>query len=207
MSRRQDRAHFIAALCGALMLVASTAAAARSVGISEGEVRRTPATTTAEEPSLGGHVLYDRLVPFTLRDPAGRTICAGHLQTRAVLSTAAGVLDFYYRFRDTSGRGAIYGIYVSHFVGPLRVAYRTDGPGTVAPYQVYREAAPSTRVQFGFVTPGPHLFCAAHEESRFLLIRTRATRFVDGGGIAEIIGGVPPGYGSSVSVEIVDPGR
>jgi hypothetical protein len=186
-------------------MLAGSAATARSVEIARGDVRRAPATTMAEEPGVAGTVVYDRLVPFTLRDAGGRTICAGNLQARAVSSPTSGALDFYYRFRDTSGRGAIYGIYVSNFPGTLRVAYRIDGLGSVAPYQVYREHAPSLRMQFGFVRPGPYISCAAHEESRFLLIRTRSTRFEDGGGEAEIIGGIGGAYGSSITVEIVDP--
>ena len=196
-----------AGLLGALMLVGSTAATARSRSISGGEIFRAPPTTAATESSLTGTIVYDRRVPFTLRDAGGTVICRGDLQTRAVQSTAADVLDFYYRFRNTSGPGEIYGIYLSNFVGPLRVGYRTDGLGTVRPLEVYREDWPSTRVLFNFVPPGPYLSCATHDESRFILIRTRATGFEDGGGTAEIIGAIPDTYGTSVSVGIVDPGR
>jgi len=138
-----------------------------------------PALTDAGYPNLGGVVLSDQLVPFTLKGREGEG-CTGNLQERVVRSTNTGKLDFYYAVRDTAGIGAVSKIDTSSFAGlPVSVGYRTDGLGTVSPQTVIRSGAPGASITFEFgSTP---VSCAAHQESRFMLISTGVTNFVPGG--------------------------
>ncbi len=125
-------------------------------------------------------MLHDDLVPFTIRNAAGAVVCAGQLQDRVVQSTSTGRLHFYYRIRDTQGPGAVNLITTTGFGGlALRVAYRTDGLGTVPPRRAYRSAAPGEAVRFTLIDPP--VSCASHRESRFILIKTPATWFNPGG--------------------------
>lgn len=139
-----------------------------------------PALTDAGFPNLGGAVIYDELVPFTLRGRDGPVLCTGNLQERVVRSTNTGELDFYYRVRDTAGVGAVAAIDSSSFAGlPVSVGFRTDGLGTVSPQAAERSAAPGALITFEF---GSHpVSCANHQESQFMLISTGATNFVAGG--------------------------
>lgn len=134
-------------------------------------------TNLGEEGSLGGSVIEDALVAFTVRDAGGRS-CRGRLQVRVVRSTATGELDFYYRIRDTSGSGTLAGITARDFSHrSLRVGYRSDSVGSVAPTRAYRYPAPGPAVVIG----GLRLRCSRHEESHFIVIRTDATSFESGG--------------------------
>lgn len=84
-----------------------------------------------------------RFAPFPL--------IPGQLQDRVVRSSRTGLLDFYYRIRNTTGTGAIGQLYTGRFtVVPLNVAYRTDGLGTVAPQLATRTAAPGALITFVF---------------------------------------------------------
>jgi hypothetical protein len=139
-----------------------------------------PALTDAGYPNLGGDVLYDQLVPFTLKGREGPEQCTGNLQERVVRSTNTGKLDFYYRVRDTAGVGAVAKIDTSSFAGlPLSVGYRTDGLGTVSPQVATRSGAPGALITFEFGSQP--VSCATHQESRFILISTGVTNFVPGG--------------------------
>ena len=171
---------FAGALAGMATLLAAGAALAISVLLPPGVTLGVPPTTAAAEPSLAGLVIHDTLLPFTITTPAGALVCAGRLQDRVVRSRRTGRLDFYYRIRDTSGPGAIGRLATSAFGGlPLRVAYRTDGLGTVPPRFAGRTGAPGEWVIF-YLTDLP-LSCAQHQESRFMLIRTPVTAFAAGG--------------------------
>jgi len=96
-----------------------------------------------------------------------------------VRSNTTGSLDFYYRILATTGSGAIGRTSTASFaVAPLRVAYRSDGLGTVVPQLAKRSPVPGALITFVF---DPALSCARHQESRFILIRTPAKKFVAGG--------------------------
>jgi hypothetical protein len=149
-------------------------------GLSPGTSIPVPALTDAGFPNLGGVVLYDQLIPFTLQAPGGAVQCTGNLQERVVRSNNTGNLDFYYRVRDTAGVGAVNKFSTSSFAGlPLSVGYRTDGLGTVSPQVADRSAAPGALITFEFT--GQPVSCAAHQESQFVLISTATTNFVTGG--------------------------
>jgi hypothetical protein len=153
---------------------------AAPVGLNPGTSIPVPPLTDAGYPNLGGLVLSDQLVPFTLQAVGGAVQCTGNLQERVVRSNNTGNLDFYYRVRDTAGAGVVSKISTSSFAGlAVGVGYRTDGLGTVSPTTADRSAAPGALISFDF-TSHP-IACAAHEESQFILISTTVTNFVSGG--------------------------
>jgi hypothetical protein len=164
----------------ALLLAGTTAALAISVLLPPGATLTVPATTAATEPTLDGVVIHDELVPFSITTASGTVLCAGQLQDRVVQSAKTGLYDFYYAIRDTKGTGAIARIVTESFAKlPLRVAYRTDGLGTVPPRIAARSAAPGAAIEFKFTDPP--VLCERHEESRFMLIRTNMKIFKTGG--------------------------
>jgi hypothetical protein len=168
------------AVSGGLTLLATTAALAVSVLLPPGASLTVPATTDATEPTLGGEVIHDALVPFTIKTASGAVVCTGELQDRVVQSTKTGQFDFYYAIRNTKGTGAVGRVGTESFSGqPLRVGYRTDGLGTVPPRIAVRNAAPGAAVEFELTDPP--LSCLRHEESRFMLIRTEVKTFQPGG--------------------------
>jgi hypothetical protein len=180
----RNKAGIAGAFYGGLTIFTATAAFALSAFLPPGASIPVPPTTAATEPDLGGVVLRDTLLPFTIKAPTGATLCAGQLQDRVVRSNKTGLLHFYYRIRDTKGPGMLARMSTSSFPVPaLRVAYRTDGLGTVAPRMAARSAVPGTLVTFGFVTSPtvPPFSCAQHEESRFILIKTTTKTFHPGG--------------------------
>src|SRR5712692_6844483 len=128
------RAVLVGATAGSLALLGAGAAMAVSVLLPPGGSLITPSTTAATEPTLSGVVIHDALVPFKIATPDGHVLCSGNLQDRVVKSNKTQRLDFYYRIRDTQGTGAVGRISTVGFGGlDLRVAYRTDGLGTVPP--------------------------------------------------------------------------
>jgi hypothetical protein len=132
------------------------------------------------EPDLNGIVLHDALLPFTIKAPTGAVLCSGQLQDRVVRSTKTGLLDFYYRIRNTRGTGAVAAFSTASFAAlPLRIAYRTDGLGSIPPRAASRSAAPGALLTFRFLDPA--LSCAQRQESRFTLIKTTARVFRPGG--------------------------
>jgi hypothetical protein len=170
-----------ACLAGAgLLVLASTAALAVSAALAPGASLTVPATTAATEPTLDGVVVHDALVPFTIKATNGEALCSGQLQDRVVRSTKTGQYDFYYAIRETNGTGAVGRIVTESFASqPLRVAYRTDGLGTIPPHLAARNAAPGAAVEFQFTDPP--VSCARHDESRFMLIRTEVKTFTPNG--------------------------
>jgi hypothetical protein len=195
----RGKAGLAAALSAAIILSSATAALATSASLPPATSLPVPATTAATEPDLAGLVIYDKLVPFTIAAPTGAVLCSGRLQDRVVRSRKTGLYDFYYAIRSTNGPGAIRRMTTSAFTGlKLRVAYRTDGLGTVPPIVAARNAAPGALVAFGFAeTP---ISCAKHQESRFILIKT-ATKAFHTGGATQIL--TPSG--AAVSVPTVKP--
>lgn len=175
---RIRRTGLMAAIALATILAGTTAASAVSARLRADADIALPSTTTASEPSLAGTVILDNLIPFTIRNAVGSVECRGTLQNRVVQSSSTGRVDFYYRFRDTSGSGRLLGFITTGFASvTLRAGYRTDGLGTKQTTRIYRHPAPGDRV----VTGGMSLNCGTHEESRFILIRTGSTDFEPGG--------------------------
>jgi hypothetical protein len=163
-----------------LVLLSSTAALALSVVLAPGASLPVPATTAATEPTLDGTVIHDVMVPFTINGANGAVLCSGKLQDRVVQSTKTGQYDFYFAIRETAGTGEVNRMLTSSFAAqPLRVAYRTDGLGTVPPRTAARNAAPGAAVEF--LLTDPPVSCARHEESRFMLLRTDVKVFKPGG--------------------------
>lgn len=164
---------------GGATLLGTAAALAVSVLLPPGGSLSVPPTTAASEPDLAGVVVHDALVPFTIKTATG-VLCTGNLQDRVVRSNRTKRLHFYYRIRDTKGPGAIKLVATLSFAVPaLRVAYRTDGLGTVPPRQATRSGGTGGLVTFTF--SDPTISCARHQESRFVLIKTTATAFTTGG--------------------------
>lgn len=189
----------LAAGAAGLTLLGITAALAVSVVLAPGATVPVPATTAATEPVLDGTVLQDPLVHFVVKNDQGEVLCEGQLQDRVVKSAKTGLLDFYYQIRDTSGTGAIAEITTTSFASQaIRVAYRTDGTGTVPPRFAHRSGPPGALVTFEFTDPP--LSCANHEQSRFMLIETQAKAYHPGGHTLIVATG-----GESISVPTVEP--
>lgn len=179
IQRFARRAGLAGAVGGGATLLGTAVALAISVLLLPGKTLVVPPTTAASEPDLAGVVVHDVLVPFTLKSATG-VVCAGNLQDRVVRSNKTKQLHFYYRIRDTKGPGAIKLVATIGFAVPvLRVAYRTDGLGTVAPRTASRSGGTGALVTFAF--SDPTISCARHQESRFVLIKTTATAFAAGG--------------------------
>jgi len=173
------RAGLIAAAAAAILLGAVSAAIAVSAALAPGATIPVPSTTAAAEPSLAGVVQTDTLVPFVITDAAGQVVCSGNLQNRVVRSNTTGLLDFYYRIRDTRGPGRITQISSTGFgnVG-LSVGNRTDGLGTIAATQATRSAAPGDAIT---IAMRPAVRCSQNEESQFILLKANWQSFQPGG--------------------------
>jgi hypothetical protein len=172
----RGRVALASALICALMLLGASKALATAVLLPAGANLPAPATTAAAEPDLDGVVVSDTLVPFTIKAADGAVLCTGQLQDRVVRSNKTAELDFYYRIRDTHGPGEVEQLATSSFENRLlRVAYRTDGLGTVPPTMVARSAAPGKSVSFNFTNQ--HVSCARRQESQFIVIETGAKTF------------------------------
>jgi hypothetical protein len=171
---------FFALSAAGLSVLTATAALALWIVLPPAGTVHVPPTTAAAQPVLDGLVIHDALVPFSIKAPTGATLCEGNLQDRVVRSAKSGLYDFYYRIRDTKGSGAIGRFYTSSFAGlPLRVAYRTDGLGAIAPTVAKRTAAPGALIGFAF--GDPVFACSNPAGSRFILIATNTKAFRPGG--------------------------
>jgi hypothetical protein len=187
-----------AAACGAFSLLLTTVALAVSVLLPPGASLPVPATTAATEPVLDGVVIHDALLPFTIRGVTGAPLCMGQLQDRVVRSNRTGLLDFYYAIRSTNGPGSIARIVAGSYGKlELRVAYRTDGLGTVPP-RVAARSGPGPLVAFQFTDPP--LSCARHQESRFMLLEAPVKAYI-AGGATQIVATT----GASTVVHTVEP--
>lgn len=148
--------------------------------LAPGGVVALPGSTAAANPELAGVVLHDALIPFQIRAASGALLCQGRLQDRVVRSNRTKRLHFYYRIRDWAAvaplPGSISRIETIPFAGfgALRVDFRPDGLGSVAPRIARRSAAPGPLVEFDF--RDPPLRCGG-PESRFFFIETNASAF------------------------------
>src|SRR5262249_3415240 len=121
-------------------------------------------------------------VRFTIYDASGAVECAGQLEDMTVKPITPGQhYDFYYRIVKTSGPGKINLVTVfpygpNYWIGTttyvrgmlIRVAYRSDLPGTVRPILATR----TTPDKVAFRLVDSPLSCANHQESRYMVIRT-----------------------------------
>lgn len=137
-------------------------------------------TSVAAQPSLGGVVLADRVVPISITYPnvqGKKVIWRGQLQSRVVRG-ADNRLDFYYRvMSDPTNTINVSGVAV--FTSPdaipylsnnLDVDWRKDGIGAVGPNSVTNGGA---SLVFSFAPGG----VAPGQSSRFFYVRTNAVRF------------------------------
>lgn len=117
------------------------------------------------EPSLGGSILYDDLVPITCTSK-GASFSAGTMQVRMVL-TGANSIDYYWRVTSVESGRTINTIRVSS-VGtvPLDADFRLDGIGAWAPSYIHREVGHD--IVFDFTPGGP---LTHGQDSRLLFIR------------------------------------
>lgn len=140
--------------------------------------------TAAAEADLGGVVLYDKLLPFTIRGPGGAVLFVGQLQNRVVQSSRTGTLHFYYRIRDTK-RG-LNGVmeelrtYGFQKMSPLFADWRPDGLGTVHPHTAERSPGAGAIIAFNF-DPTGSMALVSGMESKFFYLKTSAKRYVISG--------------------------
>src|SRR3569833_1712277 len=92
----------------AISTIATLASAAHAVPLAPGGSVLTPGTSVAARPELAGTVVYDNMVPFTVKSTGGVVIATGQFQDRVDKETGTGTLDFYYRLiSDTSSTGNV----------------------------------------------------------------------------------------------------
>jgi hypothetical protein len=162
-------------LIAGLTVLGSNAAMAHSVPLTPGMIGvPVPPTDVMQEPDLAGP---SQTYPFqfTIRDPAGALVCTGYVEQMIVRSNISHLFDFYYRIRKTSGPGAITYLKPSGFgMLPLSVAYRRDLPLGIRPNSADRSML-GDEISFRFADP--HINCAKHQWSAWLLIKPRAKQF------------------------------
>lgn len=136
-------------------------------------------TTALGESDLGGTVLYDKLLPFSIRGPGGAILFVGSLQNRVVKSARTGTLHFYYRIRNTKAglNGIIKEVITNRFnqFPDLMVDWRPDGLGNVNPFSAERSPGAGTQISFSFNPTGSPILVGG-EESKFFYIKTKAKK-------------------------------
>ena len=150
---------------------------AHAVPVAPGGVVPTPGTTVAARPELAGLVVQDHVQPFAAM--VGGVVVKGTIQDRVVRESSTGLYDFYTRINLNSASNAgLIGVARSSFGSGQALVdadWRIDGLGTVPSVEAARSAT-GADVLFmfnGAIAPG--------EESRFLLIHTRARRYNNAG--------------------------
>lgn len=137
-------------------------------------------STAAAEADLGGVVLYDKLLPFTITGPGGAVLFTGNLQNRVVQSSRTGALHFYYRIRDTKRglNGVVEELRTHGFqkIQPLMADWRPDGLGTVRPHTAERSPGAGAIVTFNFDATGS-MALVSGQESKFFYLKTTAKRY------------------------------
>ncbi len=148
--------------------------------------------TVAAEADLAGTVLYDKLLPFTIRGAGGAVLFVGTLQNRVVRSTRTGTLHFYYRIRDTKAglNGVVKEVKTYGFQGfsEIAVDWRPDGLGAINPFSAERSAGAGSFITFNFSPTGGTVLVGG-EESKFFYIKTAAKRFLLNGRTMVILAG------------------
>jgi hypothetical protein len=138
------------------------------------------ATTSAQEPSLAGTVLADRLQAFTVNGSAGG-VATGTIQERVVRSDDTGFLDFYERVIFDTISGFEPGSYIEWLNldptatgDPLAVGRRSDGLGSSTPSIYDLAATGQSRFDFNLLNLDP---ANAGFSTQFHYLRTNATNF------------------------------
>jgi hypothetical protein len=219
---------FAALAIAATAFCATVPVTSYAASVSAGSVVPVSGTSHASDPTLGGDIIYDELLPFSISFATGSTI-SGWLQDRVVLNSL-GTLDFYAMIRiDDSKTSAGVSIdsftrgLFTNFPGPGSDAVMDfrpigDSMGSVAPAYAGR-AFDSSSATFYF-NPGsgpsagmdPCYGGAPGGCSLFMFYRTDATNFDLNGngylfGIQPNVAGVAnrPFYGVSNTLHLAEP--
>src|SRR5436305_615647 len=126
---------------------------------------------------LGGAVVHDQTVPFTVTGHSGQVLFSGSIQDQVVRETGTGHLDFILVIRaDTSlARSAVFDFLRRSNFGNFSTAvgFRTDAgaQSNLSPERAYRSKDGST-VQVSFNDK-----IAAGGLTRTSFVRTHATEF------------------------------
>lgn len=159
---------FISGIAGASVLVPIGAGPIALIG-----------TTSAAEPELAGIVLLDKLIPFSISNPAGALLFKGELQNRVIKSSSNGFLHFYYSIRNTQAdlNGVVQSLSTKSFAlsGSVHADWRVDGLGDVSPIEVSRSGGTGELIQFRFPSSGSAL--AGGLESNFFFLKTKSLRY------------------------------
>jgi hypothetical protein len=174
-----------ARVASACVVAAFTSTGAFAVPVAPGGAPvALPGTTVADDPSLAGTVIADKVVDWVSAiDPTyGFPGAEGSFQSRVVRETATGTLDFYWR---VTVDGVSYPTYTptSLTIGHLPLGnllagasynadYSPDGPGNAAPSGAYAASADSLTYLFD-ASLGPA------GSTYFLVLRSNATLFDD----------------------------
>ncbi len=144
-----------------------------------------PGTTLAKEPQLGGTVVSDKLIPFTI---GGTKPATGTVQVR-VVRAADATLSFYWKINNAAtSTASIQRFFLRGFPGVAYDAnWRADGLGTVAPEAVTGGKPNATipwTMTFDFIgapiKPG--------ESSRFFFLKSKATATTDTLATVDLLG-------------------
>lgn len=208
------------AVAAVLTLFATSAAAAKFVSLPPGSSRTVPETTWADEKDWLGFTVYQNVVPFTIRNNAGASVCRGLLFDAVVKSLRTGQMVFVSEIGTDGGSGAVNRIIKSGFgslppllgqpaqTTSLSVAYYRAGWRTlVPPHKARRSSGPGDIVQFSFERPASisrplsrPLSCATPSSSTYFMIMTNSSLFRFGG-VTQIM----TTSGASASVYTVRP--
>ena len=170
----QRFSRWVQAACLAMALTAGSTAGA--VVVAPGMGSPLGGTTFAANPNLGGTVINDNLIPWSITDGMGVVLVSGNLQNRVVQSTALGTLIFAPRLTDIvyGQRGAPETLSLTlgdYGAGVLDIDYRTDGLGEATFPLVARSASGDT-LAFPALGGMP-----GFDSSLFLSILSTATEF------------------------------
>ena len=175
------------------MMIAGLAALALSttthaIPVAPGDFEFLPGTTTGAEPDLGGGVVNDNLIPFSVAPFNVFQTIGGNVQNRVRSSTNLGTLIFSPRIRDTfniaTTSAQITGFQIDGYGGwTTDINYLTDGSGDDGPTSVVRSVN-GDLLTFSYADPlhidgltPPGL----QEESYFPTILTEATTYATTG--------------------------
>lgn len=154
-------------------LITTSSALGGITDIFAGDTIAINGITSAEDPSLAGVVAIDYLQNFVVGDPAGAPL-TGTLQSRVIMRTDTGEIDFYWRIRDLDSKvNSISSIVLSGFDGwDVGVEWRVDSSGDIGPAFATRTADDDS---IGFLFDSP--FLHQPNESKFFFARTSAMDF------------------------------
>lgn len=184
-----------------LLMGLTIAAPAMAIPIPGADFTAIPlsGTTAAQDPSLAGSVIVDRMVPFGVL--TGAPGVHGKVQMR-VLRGSSGMLDFYWRVLvDANSTGSVDQFAVRNFpkLG-YDTGWRLDALPGVAPANVVGGSGTGPAawvIGYQFATP-----IAPGQTSRFIYLRTRDHNFASDPNVSARLRG--PG-GFVATIPIVEP--